>query len=204
MRRDERFSTNLLTTNLGAVADISASGVRVRSESRPSLVPGDVVPLTVRSPQCKVVVHSRVIRIRRTRARGVEVSLAFLDAKPALRAAITHLGRFGFVPSFGLSESDIASRRPSQPAAAAQPRTRKGQQVVPDYYGLLGITPTASQDEIRRAYHTMAREHHPDASGATDSVGVFEAVSQAYKTLRDENSRRAYDAALGVGGRSAA
>ena len=184
--REERFRTNLLSTNLGEVVDISATGTRVRGNRRPTLTIGQVIPLTIRSPQCKVVVQCRVVRVSKAPARegrGTDVSLAFLDAKPALRAAIAHLGRFGFIPHIDFSNSDAESPR------------KRGRGVLPDYYGLLGVAPGATPGEIRRAYHLLAKQHHPDHVQNTYSVGMFEAVVEAYRVLRDPANRRAYDAA---------
>ena len=38
-----------------------------------------------------------------------------------------------------------------------------------DYYGILGVKADSTQEEIRSAYHRLAKEHHPDATGDTDS-----------------------------------
>jgi hypothetical protein len=193
--RAERFRTNLLSTNLGSVMDISASGVRVRTPRRAGVSIGQVVPLTLRSPQCKVVVQSRVVRAGWARGeRGFDISFAFLDATPGLRTAIAHLGRFGFIPRMANAS----------PADDPGPRTQRPRKVLPDYYGALGVKPDASPDEIRRAYHALAREHHPDHSQNAESVGVFESLVQAYQVLRDPASRSGYDAAREAQGRSAA
>ena len=191
MRKEERFPTNLLSTNMGAVQDISASGVRVRCKSvRAGVAVGQVVPLTIRSLQCQVVVQSRVVRVSRVWSLGnwgtTDVSFAFLDAKPALRAAIANLGRFGFIPHLGGSAWDSASPSEAKP--------RRGRP-LPDFYGVLGLTPTATPMDIRRAYHQLARQYHPDTTKDAQSVGMFEALSEAYMVLRDEQKRRVYDAA---------
>jgi len=191
--RAERFRTNLLSTNLGEVVDISASGARVRTPRRSALEVGQIVPLTIKSPQCKVVVHCRVVRAgRASGARGFDVSLAFLDAKPALRAAIAHLGRFGFIPRM-----DIGGASEARPG----PRPRKP---LPDYYGVLGVMPNAPAEEIRRAYHALAKQHHPDHSQNANSVGVFESLVQAYNVLRDPARRSVYDAEREAHDRTAA
>ncbi len=192
MRKEERFQTNLLSTNLGEVVDVSGSGVRIRCNGRPGLTVGQVVPLTIRSPQCKVVVHSRVVRTGRGNAqegRGQHASFQFLDAKPGLRAAIAHLGRFGFIPNLDYSGGE--NDTPSGGKRSIRPRRK-----LADYYGMLGVGPRASADEIRRAYHQLAKQHHPDHTRDTESVGMFEALVEAYKVLRDPEQRKAYDTAL--------
>ena len=52
-----------------------------------------------------------------------------------------------------------------------------------DYYNILGVNKTASQDEIKKAYRTLAMQHHPDRNGGDDSM--FKKINEAYDTLKD-------------------
>src|SRR5215469_1749683 len=63
-----------------------------------------------------------------------------------------------------------------------------------DFYEVLGVPRTASQQEIQRAYRKLARKHHPDVSKAPDSENTFKQVSEAYDVLSDPDTRKRYDA----------
>lgn len=62
-----------------------------------------------------------------------------------------------------------------------------------DYYDVLSVSKGATQDEIKRAYRKLAREHHPDVSKAPDAAKKFAEIQEAYDTLSDEAKRRRYD-----------
>lgn len=59
-----------------------------------------------------------------------------------------------------------------------------------DYYQVLGVDKTSSQDEIKRAYRKLAGKHHPDRGGDAEE---FKRVQEAYETLGDPERRAAYD-----------
>lgn len=72
---------------------------------------------------------------------------------------------------------------------------RTEQQEMRDYYDVLGVSPGAGAEEIKRAYRQLARRYHPDISGE-DRGAAFLEVSRAYEVLRDPTRRRSYDARL--------
>jgi len=73
-----------------------------------------------------------------------------------------------------------------------------------DHYTRLGIVQSATQEEIRRAYRSLARLYHPDvAANKTQAEELFKRLGEAYRVLSDKIERRNYDAHL-LANRSAA
>ena len=63
-----------------------------------------------------------------------------------------------------------------------------------DYYEVLGVSKSASADEIKKAYRRLAMKHHPDRNkDDSGSEGKFKEVKEAYEVLRDGDKRAAYD-----------
>lgn len=60
-----------------------------------------------------------------------------------------------------------------------------------DYYEVLGVTKSASADEIKRAYRKLALQHHPDRHGGDDTQ--FKEIGEAYEVLKDPQKKAAYD-----------
>lgn len=64
------------------------------------------------------------------------------------------------------------------------------------HYEVLGVSPNASAEEIKRAFRAAARRLHPDVSSSTDADQRFAHVSAAYEVLSDPEARRDYDQSL--------
>lgn len=61
------------------------------------------------------------------------------------------------------------------------------------YYQILGITQTATEEEIRKAYKVSSMKYHPDRNPEKDTTSIMQDINEAYAILKDTNKRRRYD-----------
>lgn len=86
-------------------------------------------------------------------------------------------------------------RTPHTPRESASAPTR----TVPAYYALLGLEPSASVQEVRRAYREKSKLYHPDTTALPPEIATekFRQLNEAYATLSSPERRQGYDRQVG-------
>ena len=67
-----------------------------------------------------------------------------------------------------------------------------------NFYDVLGVSKTATQDEIKKAYRELCKKYHPDKQGGDDTK--IKEINEAYATIGDETKRKEYDVQNSMGG----
>lgn len=206
-RAAERFTAAGLSCALGDVLDLSATGVRLRSSGKVKVDLGDLLTITVASESQSVKVQAQVMWMRRRGLGRQEVGLKFVNVRRGVATALVQLARYGFITTDpgSMSHAESADETAASmngkpgptppPAAPAQP-TLKAAVEVEDLYAMLGVERGAPPTSIKKAYHRLALEFHPDRNPSCDASRRFAEISKAYSVLREPEMRLKYDAML--------
>src|SRR5439155_11097631 len=62
-----------------------------------------------------------------------------------------------------------------------------------DYYEVLGVARSASDEEVKKAFRRLAKQYHPDANKEPGAEARFVEINEAYEVLSDSQKRSAYD-----------
>lgn len=181
-RRQRRIDsdTRQLTCALGSVTDLSLAGMRVCATQKPPLKVGQKLEFAVQTDHHYLVVQGRIIWRRRQGVDRHDFGVQFLHVDPKVALQLVTLACYG--------------RLPGDPP---HPEADQADGEVPDLYVILGLARTATSDQIRAAYHALARRFHPDANREEGADSRFMLIAEAYKVLRQNESRAAYDHLLG-------
>lgn len=71
-----------------------------------------------------------------------------------------------------------------------------GRALRENYYQVLGVSVNASQSEIKKRFHELSRQHHPDRNENSD-LEKYQRITAAYEVLSNKDSRRQFDLTLG-------
>lgn len=175
------------TTPIGDAVDVSVTGMQLLCKKKPPLRKGQVTELSVQSGGQRMKVNARLVWTRRGRG-GIRLGFEFIALTDSQKRIMEALGRFGFIPS----PQELAEAKKRENQKQGKP-TISATAHVPDYYDVLSVPASASQQTIHQAYRRMVRRFHPDVCTDDGAEDRFKLINEAYGVLRSEKDRRAYD-----------
>ena len=190
-RRAERHENSALSCQIGAVVNISSSGMKIKCEGKPPIKVGQIIDTKLDSGSQRVSVQASVIWLKRRGFKSFNVGMKFINMKNSLKAAIESLAKFGYIDL----EAAVRQKQPKSdgPGKGHSKPPIKAPVELPDYYAILGVRHDATASQIKKAYHKLAREYHPDSIKSDAFTAKLTEVNQAYSALRSNQSRRTYD-----------
>lgn len=196
-RSAPRQSVDGFMSQIGPLLDISGTGMRVRFEEENAVTPGTVLNFQVHSAGRMFSIRGMVIwKRKQKKSHASECGVRFLDLSPEHRALIEHIARFGVMPRQGekVTGNPGAGAGATRPTPPPPPPARNTVSIeIEDLYSILGVTPNANDEQIRRAYRELARKLHPDSCKDADATEKFTLLGKAYTVLRDPDLRAKYD-----------
>lgn len=184
-RRDDRFTTSDMSCPLGEIVDLSASGMRIRSVGKPQVARGQAKQFVLRTSRQTLTVSGVVTWIRRRSlfSKRYDMGIRFTDSRGGTREALVAFAKYGFVGNGQQNQTGGRAREIGVRAAI----------VVENHYKVLGVDRNASDEEIRKAFWALAKEHHPDSNSDPNAEIMFRKVSEAHDVLADPAKRKRFD-----------
>lgn len=179
-RAEVRMATRGLSCHAGNVLDMSGSGMRVLVpwKSAPRVGDPETYVFGEGPEEIRLMATVRWVRPAGRLHKRAEVGVEFVGVTPSKRDALRRFAVTG--DGSGLMEGN-------------EDRVRVE---FPNLYKIFHLSPYASQEDIRRAYHKLAKEMHPDRSDHPDAESNFAEMQKAYTILRDRELRGKYDERL--------
>ena len=179
-RVEARIDAGNLSCHAGRVLDLSGSGMRllVAWKNAPRVGEPEEYRFGEGADEVRVMGTVRWVRPAGRLYKRAEVGVEFVGLTPKRRDALRKMAITG----------DMSVLRD-----ADQDKVRVG---YPDLYRMLGVSPYASQEDIRRAYHQLSKQVHPDHSADPEAGAKFAELNKAYSILRDKEMRARYDERL--------
>ncbi|MEM9065771.1 MAG: DnaJ domain-containing protein [Planctomycetota bacterium] len=182
-RGDFRRNREGLTTQEGEVVDISAGGMRLALDGKPPFAAGDVMEFTLADGGPGFRLRGRIAWIRmpkgigKLRGKRPECGVEFIDmSEPDNRLL------------------DAIAKGASVPEREEAPEPQHVRIEPTNLYEILELEDDCEIDEIHESYRRLAKETHPDLTDDPNAGERFTMISKAYRVLRDNESRKAYDA----------
>jgi RNase P/RNase MRP subunit p29 len=180
MREETRVETRKMRCSHGRVVDLTGRGMRIVLDSKDAPIVGQSQIFVFSGEDTEIRVQGIVRWVRHTGGlrRRTEAGVEFMDLLASQRDALRRYAVVGELeePNAALDNVRIE---------------------YPDLYAIMGVSPLASFDEIRRAYHKLVRRWHPDVCDEEDASERMSEIHKAYKVLRDEDLRAQYDERFG-------
>ncbi|WP_432799969.1 DnaJ domain-containing protein [Poriferisphaera sp. WC338] len=184
-RNAPRHAAAGIQCQLGQILDLSATGMRVECKGAKSPVkPGQTGNIQLEHQNKKIKLNAQARWVKRKGLFKHEVGLKFIDQSSQSKQILSDIAQFGFIcDNQFLTPEDASSQQVKEPVRASLE--------LPDYYRTLDISPSASSDEIRKAYRQLAQVYHPDHN--PNEADRFKEINEAYHLLADPEQREAYD-----------
>ncbi len=171
-----------LYCEIGKIEDISGNGARVLCDGFKSPVQlGHNVPISFSIAGKRIKVNGLVVWTKRASLRQHQVGLEFLEVPPRAQDAIQDLIEVGFIRTAEeRANGKTAEEEPPTPDLTPQ-LTRRA---LEPYFQTLGLQLNADPGTIKQAYHSLAKQWHPDHCNEPDAAGRFQEIQEAYQALK--------------------